>query len=124
MIQLIYKGSDIELKLNIKDKSGNTIRIQDLDMYEITIFTAFTRGDNIAFSCSGKWDKLKDELLNIIITEDSDILLLKSFDLSSLDEGLIHYQYHIKILNPSFPSGYIDEVVEGETTFYLKDKRI
>ena len=119
MVKRICKGSDIQLNLNIKDKSGNTLRISDLDEYTIKIFTTFKQT-----FCTGSWVKSTGVLTNIVVTETADILLINADDLAKLEEGLIYYQYHIKTANASYPDGYIDEVVEGETSFYLKDNRI
>lgn len=119
MVKRICKGNDIQLNLGIKDRNGNILRISDLDEYTIRIFTTFNN-----MFCSGSWVKSTGSLTNIVVTDTADILLISAEDLANLEEGLIYYQYHIKIADASYTDGHIDEVVEGETPFYLKDNRI
>lgn len=118
-IQKIFKGSDIQLKLNIRDKTNNVLRVSDLDEYTIKLFTK--SGNTF---CSGSWIKSTGTLINIIITDTADILFINASDLATLEEGLIYYQYHIKSVNSDYEDGYFDEVVEGETRFYLKNNQI
>ena len=117
--QKIFKGSDIQLNLNIRDKTNNVLRVSDLDEYTIKLFTK--SGNTF---CSGSWIKSTGTLTNIIITDTADILFINASDLATLEEGLIYYQYHIKSVNSDYEDGYFDEVVEGETKFYLKNNQI
>ncbi len=118
-IQKIFKGSDIQLNLNIRDKANTILRVSDLDEYTIKLFT---KSSNTF--CSGSWIKSTETLTNIVVTDTADILFIKASDLATLEEGLIYYQYHIKSVNSDYEDGYYDEVVEGETKFYLKNNQI
>ncbi len=118
-IQKIFKGSDIQLNLNIKDKTNAVLRVSDLDEYTIKLFTK--SGNTF---CSGSWIKSTGILTNISVTDTADILFIGATDLATLEEGLIYYQYHIKSINSNYEDGYFDEVVEGETKFYLKNNQI
>nr|DAD94588.1 MAG TPA: hypothetical protein [Siphoviridae sp. ctREU2] len=115
MIQKVYKGSDIMIALSLKDAEGTPYRIDTTNGFTIRFFT--TDPDTyIEGSYSG------GKYTGIIAEEDTDYIALNALDLEKIEDGLLSYVYHIKVINASFKDGYYDEVVKGQTNLYLKSK--
>ena len=49
-----------------------------------------------------------------------DKAVINSSDLDKLQSGLIYYSYSFKSPNAMFNDAYYDEVVKGQTNYYLK----
>ena len=65
--------------------------------------------------------RFKDGDLTGIIEEDRiDKAVINSSDLDKLQSGLIYYSYSFKSPNAMFNDAYYDEVVKGQTNYYLK----
>lgn len=116
MVQKIYKGSDLIIDLTLKDRSGNTYRVTDVMEFVIKFYTT---DPTVNIECS----KLPNEQYdNIIKKETTDSAVLNSSCLDRLDDGLLHYEYHIKVMDSSFDDNIYDEIVTGETNLFLKSK--
>ncbi len=116
MIQKVYKGSDLIIDLALKDRSGNTYRVTDVMGFVIKFYTT---DPMVNVECS----KLPNEqYFNIIKNESTDSAVLNSSDLNKLNDGLLHYEYHIRVMDSSFDDNIYDEIVTGETNLFLKSK--
>lgn len=117
MIQKIYNGSDVLIGLILKDIEGNCYRIDSVTSFNIKFFTTNPRNYIESSYQNG-------EYVGIIKEEDSDYVILNASDLEKMDEGILHYTYHIRITNPDFEDGFYDEIITGETNLYLKSNCI
>lgn len=113
MIQKINKGSDVSLVLNLKDAEGNPFRISDLNEFSMRFHTK-DPSNYIEVS-------YENETYNgITAKDDADYISLNSSDLDKLEDGILKYEYSIRIPDASFNDGYYNEIVKGQTELYIK----
>ena len=104
MIQTIYKGTDLVFNIKLEDKDGIPFRVRNTSEFILRLYTT-----NPA------------EFIECIIEEDRiDKAVINSSDLDKLQSGLIYYSYSFKSPNAMFNDAYYDEVVKGQTNYYLK----
>lgn len=115
MVQKIYKGSDILIDLVLKDINGTPFRISATNEFNIKFFTT-----NPDIFIEGSYSINK--YTGIIAGEYIDYIALNAIDLDKLEDGILNYIYTIRTINTDFKDGLYDEVVKGQTNFYLKSK--
>lgn len=97
----------------MEDKNGVPIRVKDSSEFVLRLYT--TKPCEF-IECS-----YKDGDLTGIVEEDRiDKAVINSSDLDKLQSGLIYYSYSFKSPNAMFDDAYYDEVVKGQTDYYLK----
>ena len=102
MIQTIYKGTDLVFNIKLEDKDGIPFRVRNTSEF---ILRLYTTNPAEFIECSFK---------------DGDLTGINSSDLDKLQSGLIYYSYSFKSPNAMFNDAYYDEVVKGQTNYYLK----
>lgn len=115
MVQKIYKGSDILIDLVLKDVNDTPFRISATNEFNIKFFTT---NPDIFIESSYSINKYT----GIIAGEYIDYIALNAIDLDKLEDGILNYIYTIRTINTDFKDGFYDEVVKGQTNFYLKSK--
>lgn len=113
MTQKINKGSDLMLYLILKDAVGKQYRVADVMEFSIKFYTYDTE---IFVECSKTSDGTYTNIGNNGIL---DFVVLNSKELNKLENGILHYEYHLKVKNQCFDDEIYDEVIRGETNFYL-----
>ena len=106
MIQTIYKGTDLVFNIKLEDKDGIPFRVRNTSEF---ILRLYTTNPAEFIECSFKGGDLTG-----IVEED------RISDLDKLQSGLIYYSYSFKSPNAMFNDAYYDEVVKGQTNYYLK----
>lgn len=113
MIQRINRGSDISIILRLKDKIGNPYRVSDISKF---IMRFHTKDPSNYIEVS-----YENETYNgITAKDDADYISLNSSDLDKLEDGILKYEYSIRIPDASFNDGYYNEIVKGQTELYIK----
>lgn len=115
MVQKIYKGSDILIDLVLKDVNGTPFRISATNEFNIKFFTT-----NPEVYIKGSY--VGDEYTGIITGKTVDYMALNAIDLEKLEDGVLNYIYTVRTVNTDFKDGFYDEIVKGQTNFYLKSK--
>lgn len=113
MIQKIYKGSDLIFDIRLLDKDGIPFRVNKTSEFILKLYTTSL---SECIECS-----YKDGVFTGIMEEgETDKIIINSSELDKLQSGLIYYSYSFKSPNIAFNDGFYDEVVKGQTNFYLK----
>lgn len=115
MIQKVFKGSDILIELVLKDVNGIPFRVSATNEFSIKFFT--TNPNVFIEGCY-----IGDKYTDIIAGDEVDYIALNAIDLDKLEDGILNYIYTIRTVNLDFKDGFYDEVVKGQTSFYLKSK--
>lgn len=115
MTKKVYKGTDLQIQLILKDAEGNPYRINKTNEFIIKFFTTDPEVYVEASYSAG-------EYTGIIEGEEYDYVVINSTDLDKLEDGLLNYVYNIRFANIDFEDGFYDEVVKGETNLFLKSK--
>lgn len=103
-----WKGSDLQIEINITDKKGNTIPFANLD--ELTIYLK-TIGDEYVKVSKGR---------GIESDVDGNIYIrLNEHSLDNLPDGLLRYDARWKISVEGWDNGY-DTVQSCETDIFVK----
>ena len=79
-------------------------------------FSIYTTNPAEFIECSFKGG----DLTGIVEEDRIDKAVINSSDLDKLQSGLIYYSYSFKSPNAMFNDAYYDEVVKGQTNYYLK----
>lgn len=115
MVQKIYKGSDILIDLILKDVNNTPYRINATNEFNIKFFTT-----NPDVYIEGSY--VGNEYIGIIAGGIIDYIALNAIDLEKLEDGVLNYIYTVRTVNTDFKDGFYDEIVKGQTNFYLKSK--
>lgn len=113
MIQTIYKGTDLVFNIKLEDKDGIPFRVRNTSEF---ILRLYTTNPAEFIECSFK----SGDLTSIVEEDRIDKAVINSSDLDKLQSGLIYYSYSFKSPNAMFNDAYYDEVVKGQTNYYLK----
>ena len=103
-----WKGSDLQIKINITDKKGNTIPFANL--YELTIYLKTTGEEYVKVSKGRGIESDIDGNIYIRLNEHS---------LDYLPDGLLRYDARWKISAEGWDNGY-DTVRSCETDIFVK----
>ena len=103
-----WKGSDLQIAINITDKKGNTLPFDSID--ELTIYLKTTGDEYVKVSKGSGIEADADGNIYIRLNEHS---------LDNLPDGLLRYDARLKISAEGWDNGY-DTVQSCETYIFVK----
>lgn len=112
MIQTINKGTDFISAIKLEDSCGIPYRVANTSEFRIKLYTT-----NPSQYVECYFD---GTVKGILMDGRVDRIVVNSNELETLDSGLLKYIVSVKSPCAEFNDAHYDEVMKGETNYYLK----
>lgn len=111
-MEKVYKGSDLIFNIKLQDKNEVPFRIADTDNFTIRFYTTDV---NSYIECTYS----NGEYKGILALDRIDRVVINDEELAELEAGIINYTYEFSVSSQLFVDNNYNEVIKGQTEFYL-----